>query len=86
MTEGFPAGKQAGAVLSARFIPAGCSPALADTHRKQMDSVLVSVGHGHEGAPLWTTTLNSDDAAHVRGDTECGPGGFHAISRNVEVC
>lgn len=45
MTEGFPAGKHAGAVLSAQFIPAGCSPALADTHRKQMDSVLVSVGH-----------------------------------------
>lgn len=49
MTEGFPSGKHAGAVLSEWFIPADCSPAVADTHRKQMDSVLVSVGHGHEG-------------------------------------
>lgn len=25
---------------------------LADTHRNQMDSVLLSVGHGHEGLAL----------------------------------
>lgn len=70
-----------------RFNPAGCSPALADTHRKQMDSVLVSVGHGHghEGprSGLQPSTLMTRLMWQGDDDTECS---FHAISRNAEAC